>query len=531
MTFFSRGLSKGITAICLCLFALSTAAAFDLDSLLVESVGGEAAFERLRTVENIHATGEIKLNQQAGRFDMWVAVPNKVYLEVDFGPFSLVQAYDGTTAWQRDHNGSITELTGYEKRELLKQAYFQTYSYLFMERIPGGVTYGGLVELDSAMFHQVLFCPLDGDTVYGYFDMATGLQVRSVSYLDNLETITYSDDYRAVEGVMMSFHSLAMAAGASLSSEFILDRVDFDSDMDRDVFTRPGTAVTDFRFPVGSDSVVVPFAYVAGHIYVPATINGRKKVRLILDSGASANIFHAPALAGLDLPRVGSLPAKGVSGYEEVALVRTDSVAIGTLLLYSQVAGSLDLGGIGQSEVAGEPFGGVLGYDFLSRFPLLVNYETQTLTVYDPNDFVPPEEGVEIPFQLTMQIPTVDAQLVGVPGKFIVDLGNAFGLVVHEDFWKSRHLEEKLDDVQPVAGNIGGVGGGVLSRSAYAASFSLGDIRVSSLRILLLESSEGLSGSGELAGNIGNLFMEQFTVLFDYPGQRIVFYPTSEEAN
>jgi len=70
------------------------------------------------------------------------------------------------------------------------------------------------------------------------------------------------------------------------------------------------------------------------------------------------------------------------------------------------------------------------------------------------------------------------------------------------------------------------VGGGIAGKSAYAASFALGGLRLTDLRVILPESGGGLSGSVELAGNIGNLLLGQFRVLFDYAAQSLVFYPS-----
>ena len=77
----------------------------------------------------------------------------------------------------------------------------------------------------------------------------------------------------------------------------------------------------------------------------------------------------------------------------------------------------------------------------------------------------------------------------------------------------------------------GGVGGSVPGYSAFAASFAMGDVRIFSLRLLVTESSAGLAGSQQLAGNIGNLLLEQFRVLFDYKNSRLVLYEGEQQGN
>ena len=187
----------------------------------------------------------------------------------------------------------------------------------------------------------------------------------------------------------------------------------------------------------------------------------------------------------------------------------------------------MDLDGIGTPS-AGEVFGGVLGYDFLSRFPMLIDYDNLTITVYNPDNFEMPEGGKTVPFELFMQIPVIDARLVGIPGKFVVDLGNAFGLVLHDNFVKKNDLENKLDNVKQIDDKFGGIGGLLTGKTAFAALFEFGEIRISALKVILAEGGTGISGSEDLAGNIGNLILQNFKVLFDYSRQELTFYETEE---
>jgi hypothetical protein len=222
------------------------------------------------------------------------------------------------------------------------------------------------------------------------------------------------------------------------------------------------------------------------------------------------------------------LKAKGIGGYEDVDLVRPDSLVVGSLVMYSQVGGMQDLSQLARFRDDAVPFGGILGYTFLAHFPVQVDYRQNRLVVYNPDRFTAPADGHIVPFDLTMQIPTIEAELNSIPGEYIVDLGNSFGLVIHSEFGRRHQLLEVLDDVREFSAAMIGVGDELQGHTAYAASFAFGDIRISDLRVMLPESSGGLSGSVELAGNIGNLLLEQFRVLFDYRGQRLVFFEIAE---
>ncbi|MEW5796852.1 MAG: retropepsin-like aspartic protease [Candidatus Zixiibacteriota bacterium] len=513
---------RALSAACFSMLLVGQAAAFNLDSLLIQSVGGPAAVDRLRNMTTSYAAGTAILNGLPGSYEVYVAIPDNLCMEMKLGPFALAQAFDGATAWQRDHNGQVSELSGYEKRALLSQVYFQTYSFLLENRLPGEREYLGIETRGGRPMHRVGFYPLYTDTVYSYFDTTTGYQSFDVITVDNLEIVTEYSDHAIRGGVLMPLTSRSSVPAAQTEMRITVDSVAFNLPVDPRRFVRR-TSTVDFRFPAGHDSVVVPFELIAGHIYFHAQVNGRL-LRFILDSGASANMFHRPALDGLDLPVVGNLPAIGVAGYEHVDLVRTDSINIGGLVLLGQVGGALDLSVVTGGSKAEPPFGGILGYDFLSRFPVLIDYQAGTLTFFNADNFQPPDGGHEVPFELTLQIPTIEAELLGLPGRYIVDLGNAFGLIVHSDFSRKHDLVSRLGDVSDLPHEIGGLGGGLSGKTAYAASFSFGDVRITDLRIMLPDSGSGLAGSVELAGNIGNLLLKQFRVLFDYGHQQLVFY-------
>lgn len=498
--------------------------AFNLDSLLIASIGGPEAYDSLRHLSSSRVEGSINLNGQQGQFLQYFVPPTSFYLEVRFDEFRLVQAYDGQTAWQIDLNGRMSELDGFEKRELLKNVYFESFSYLLPKRLAGGKEYRGETVRDGQTYHVVAFFPLNNDTVVAYYDAQSGLSKLLVSRLDNLNTVTTIDNYQEVSGILVPFNSKATFEGVPLFTEFTAETVVLNDYVDTTIFSMPVTVQVDYFFPEGARYVEIPFEYHAGHIKLPVTVNGRRRLSFILDSGSSANIIHKPLADMLNLPIAGTLPARGLGGFENVELVKTDSLSIGRLTLYNQLAGSLDLSLLGRTSVQDENWGGVLGYDFLSRFPMMINYQESTLIVYNPDRFEPPQGGTEVDFYLTMLVPTVRGELNGIPGEFIIDLGNAFGLIIHHQFAKLHNLEEKLDDLRDNREMFGGIGGSVAGKTAYAATFKVGNILIQSLRVMLPDSTSGLTGSEELAGNIGNMILENFRLLLDYENGRLVFY-------
>ena len=514
-----------IAGLLLQVLALSLpASAFDLDSLLARSIGGGEALDSVRALKTYRIEGVMVLNGTEGRYVEYFKAPNKLRSQLEFPEFEFAQGFDGQTAWKVDHNGQPLVLSGAEAAEILRSVFVASFSYLIPERIPSQRKYLGINPMGQPPRHKVVFIINESDSILTWYDEVTGHNVMAVSKLDDMVLQNTNDDFRLVGGILWPFRQTLQAIGAPLTMDLTCREIAINVPLDDSLFRIPESRAADFHFPAGSSAVTIPINYHNGHLKVTATINGRTKAWFILDSGASANMFNRSLAEELELTAVGSMAAKGLGGYEEITLVQTDSITIGDLTLIGQVAGSLELGLLGGDGPEGLQFGGVLGYDFLSRFPINIDYHNSLLTVYNPEAFVPPSGGVEIPFHLTLSIPTVTATLEGIEGEYIVDLGNPFGLIIHPLFAEASNLVDKLDHVRDVGMAIGGIGGEIGSRTGFAEQFRLGGVELSGLTVLLAEGAGGLTQSEDLAGNIGNLVLENFRVLLDYAGRRLILY-------
>lgn len=513
--------------ICVFLVLTTSVGAVDLDSLLTQSIGGRDGLDSVRAMDSYVARGRAFLNDLEGTFESCFLAPNKTYLKLETSLFTLIQAFDGQTAWQQDHAGQVTEMHGMERAEIMNGLYFDSFSHLIPGRIEGGRWYAGQDTVDGKPCHRVEHSPLHQDTITVYYDQATGYPILSHQTLDELPAETRFSDFRSVGGIMWPFHSSMTTVGAPLQIDFEYQEILVNQPVDPDLFCMKTITVINFSFPDNVKQTLVPAKYVGGHLYVEVRF-GQRTVWMILDSGASATMIDQALVRQLGLKTKGSLPAKGMGGYIEIELFRIDSMRVGELEIYDVVVGAVELSNLAGALDEDLEFGGVLGYDFLSRFPILIDYQSPRITVFRPGDFRPPTGGAEIPFHLTLQVPTIRASLAGVVGNFIIDLGNPFGLLVHHRFTAANRLDTLLSNVEPLGMTVGGVGGQVDGRSALASSFSLGEVVLTSLRVILMDEQAGLAASTELDGNIGNLILEGFRVLFDYPGSRLVLLPTDK---
>ncbi|HEX2896942.1 MAG TPA: aspartyl protease family protein, partial [candidate division Zixibacteria bacterium] len=454
--------------------------------------------------------------------------PNLVKITADFGSFSIEQGFDGQLAWQKDMHGRVFDLSGFEKTEFMRNVYFMSFAYAIPGLFSGDAELLDSFESDITDVYSVNFYPFLNDTVATVFEFLDSLRIRQFTRLDNLVVITELTDFKNIDSILFPLHTVSVAENTPMLTEIYLESILLDVDLKNSDFNKPDIAVGDFHFPADQSSVTIPFVYSNGHVVVNVQVNGSKKGLFILDTGASATFYDENFVKGLNLSPTGELPSMGLGGFQKMQLASLDSVNIGELTLYSQTAGVLPLQNLSVQIPGKSVFGGLLGYDFFMRFPVMVDFQKLSMTVFNPSNFELPQYGVEHPFQLSMMIPTVTAEIGGHPGLFIVDLGNSTGLIVHQKFG-----EKLVDLVQTDSGTVndrelGGVGQGVTGRGLNLTSLQIGAHKINIPDAILAESSFGLTGSWEIAGNIGTKVLEQYRILFDYPHSRIVFYELSK---
>src|SRR5215470_10175638 len=125
-------------------------------------------------------------------------------------------------------------------------------------------------------------------------------------------------------------------------------------------------------------SVTVPFDLAANLSVLDVRINGEAK-RFVLDTGASQTLIADAAARTLRLESVEQRSARGAGGDIEVSLAAVKSVDVGGAAVRNLTCVISDISGIG--ERLGGRLDGVLGFDFLSRFRLTIDYAARRLTL------------------------------------------------------------------------------------------------------------------------------------------------------
>jgi hypothetical protein len=231
-----------------------------------------------------------------------------------------------------------------------------------------------------------------------------------------------------------------------------------------------------------------------------------------LDSGAGSSYIDTEAAKSLGLQLAGNGTVHG-AGSGDIPVQYVESV---TFELPGLESGGHRLN-VTDFKPLNDQFGraedGLLGYDFLSRYVVAVDYAEQKMTVYDPSKFNYAGLGQAFAVHFRHRWPYINGAikvkgLEAQSGEFLVDSGSGDAV---DDPAIAKSTGE-LRKVQTGVG-LGTPGEGIVGRAEY---FELGRFRLAG------PITSCCSSNPDDERKIGGEILRRFTVIFDYPHQRII---------
>jgi hypothetical protein len=236
----------------------------------------------------------------------------------------------------------------------------------------------------------------------------------------------------------------------------------------------------------------------------------------LLDSGAGMTVIDSAVAAMMRLPHGGILPGAAAGGMADFSMTRIPGFTIAGVELLEQTAISFPVSGL-LKEMEGMEIGGILGYDFLSRFVTRIDFERALLSCFEPDSFAAPVGATVLEAPLAHNIFTLSASLDGTEGLFYLDTG-ANSSLIQGTFVDSAGLARGRR-TQPI--EIRGAGGEEEAALCRFDSLRIGDYVLAQPVLAITRGGEGISALKNVDGIIGNDILERFTVTLDYRRQRV----------
>ncbi len=489
----------------------ATAVATDAAPLLDAWAAAAGGHDRLVRIAAVHLVGRVDLGGLTGTFDVWQTARGQRSEEQELGGVDRSLAvFDGTRAWHRDRNRKVRDLDGPELADQIALAYLGADAALVPDRRPGrAVRDGDGVRLE----------PTGGRHLTVRFDPASHLPA-SIARPDAEKTrVLTLSDWREAGGVRFPFTVREEDGDPRNTRTLHVDRIEVDAAPPPSAFVRPSDGPPDFRFAAGGRTTV-PIELVGPLIFVRIAVNGSEPQGFILDTGAEVTVINRSRLGRLGLTAVGHLGEGAGGGNVDVSYVKGVSFALDGVTVTDQTVTAIPLDGL--EGPLGHPIDGVLGYDFISRFVVEIDYARARLTLHDPAAFAGPGGGEAMPITLQGGVPNLSAgvEIPGRPalaGTFIVDTGCTCEVDFNAPFTRANRLIEAMPKIlTPPHGATRGAGGATDTVQGRIGALTFGRVRLPAPIASFARDAAGATADPESAGLIGGRVWRRFVVTLDY---------------
>jgi hypothetical protein len=486
-----------------------------------QAMGG-AAWDKAITW---HETGKVTGGGLTGTYESWEDLPS-LHNSGSYvlGPDSGSNGWDGKQAWTTDSSKEVRiETSGETIAQALQDGYRSGYGFFFPRRFPATREYSGTRKENGKTYQSVNITPAGAESFEVWFDPATHLINREIQLTGGHPHSFMFSDFSRFDALLVPRKIIDRVAGdPKYDTVTTVATITLGGPEKPSRYAAPPPPPNTAQWPAGKDAVTIPFRLINNHIYVDAAINGTAPMPFVFDTGAT-DIIQASAAKSLGIAVEGALPGGGAGDkMEDFGFAKVKSVSLGALTLPDQLFGTET--SPAWVAIEGADSFGLLGYEFVKRAVLSIDYAQHTMTFTKQDRFQPPKNAAPIPFTFQSHIPMVAGTLDGVAGEFMIDTGSRGALTVMHPFAAANALISKYQATRSVT--IGyGVGGPVRALLARAGKLDLGPVTIEAPVTEILTDKAGVAESARTAGNIGGDVLKRFTMTLDYAHQTLWLQP------
>lgn len=482
------------------------------------ALGGK---ERLAQITSVHREAQITYGGLTGAMRVWQKNDGRYRLEIDLGPTSEVDTFDGHAGWAQEGTAPPHQVGGAELERAVSDAYLFALAQFFPERREGQV----VVDDEQTITVR----PNGGTEVTVLMDPATKLPRAYVRRdADRAETTSF-DSWVDVDGVKFPGALRQTTGDPRFDMKIVFTKTELNTPIDDALFGKPVAKIAPLHMPAAD--VTVPFELTQNHIFFPLSVNGSAPSSFILDTGAEMTVIDRARAGALKLAMEGAVEGRGAGSESvEVALVAHPVVSFSGVELPLRSMASIPLDSLALRE--GRTIDGIAGYDLISRFTIAVDYQHRTLHFRDPATYTPAAAAHALPVTFSDNGPVVAATIALADGrslnaKLLVDTGSRGGLILYHPFIDANRIDLTKTIEAPLGAGIGGVAD---ERIGRVAKLKLGGFTLDSPLTVFALATKGGSATPDLDGSIGGELLRRFTVTIDYPRERLLLEPNAQFA-
>ena len=287
----------------------------------------------------------------------------------------------------------------------------------------------------------------------------------------------------------------------------------------QEVFTKPmARLLTDFPFKQFSGGVVL----------ITATLNDYPdSLNFIFDTGSGGISLDSTTCALLNIKTIASdKTIRGIGGIRNVSFVNDAKLHLPGLTVDSLNFHVNDYDIL--SGVYGIRIDGIIGYSFLSRYIVRLNYDSLTMQVYSPGEYKY-KRGGTILRPLFTSLPIQQMRFRDgrdMSARFYFDTGAGICFLLSQDFADDSIVLAKKRK-KPVVTQAEGLGGKMQMQLTTVKEVRLGPYKFRNVPTYVFDDEYNVTSYPYLGGLVGNDLLRRFNVTLNYPAREIHIIPNT----
>jgi hypothetical protein len=276
----------------------------------------------------------------------------------------------------------------------------------------------------------------------------------------------------------------------------------------------------------------IPFkVYKGGVILIEATLDTiTQPLNFILDTGSSGISLDSTTCQEFNIhPQKSDTSVSGIAGTRKVSYVFNQKFKTGNLVTDSISFYVNDYAIL--TSVYGEKVDGIIGFSFLSKYILEINFDSLFIKIYKPGTFNYDNGGTVLrPYFSRLVTATLDIKdKEKAEERFFIDTGAGLSLLLTEGFVKERKF--LFSRRKPVVTQVQGLGGKRSMRMTVIKRLKVGPYVFKQVPTNLYEDEGNAIFYPSTVGLLGNDILRRFNMVLNYPQKEIFLKPNSNYAD
>lgn len=264
-----------------------------------------------------------------------------------------------------------------------------------------------------------------------------------------------------------------------------------------------------------------------GVILITAQFNNIKdSFNYILDTGSGGISLDSTTTAAHNIPHVPSgRYIYGIAGVRKVDYAPNQSLSFPGLKVDSLDFYINDYDVL--TSVYGIKIDGIIGYSFLSRYIVKVNFDSLKISVYKPGYISYPSKGLLLrpQFQGLPIFPVTFKDSKEFTGKFFFDTGAGLCFLISTQFNEDSSVLVRKR--KPVEIQVQGMGGKKRMRLTVIKELQLGNYKFRKVPTYLFDDEYNVLAYPQRAGLMGDDIFRRFNLILNYPKREIHLTPNT----